>query len=180
MLGDLRGGADDHASGTELVRRLARELALDVGIRAPEYDARHQRPAHLLRWPAGLLQQLVQAVVELCEPFRRHQDSVPLVGVAGCQGERPPHAITADDDRRAAGPWRARHQHGVAQPVELTVERDGPVAPQESGYALEALLEAGEPAVDVQQVEAVGLVLALLPARAHAEPETAAGEVVDG
>jgi hypothetical protein len=41
-------------------------------------------------------------------------------------------------------------------------------------------LEAGEAAVEVEQVEAERIVLALLPARAEAEPQATAGEVVHG
>src|SRR5215203_6127311 len=56
LLRDLKSCADDGAPGAELIRGLARELALDVGGDAPEYSPRHKRAAYLLQWAAGLSQ----------------------------------------------------------------------------------------------------------------------------
>jgi hypothetical protein len=115
---------------------LTPELALDVGGGATEDGARHQRPAHLLGCSASFLQQLVQASVELGEPLGRRKDGVPLVGVTGRQGERPPGAVAADDDRGSAGARRTGHQRRVAQPVELAVKGDRLVALEKEDHNL--------------------------------------------
>jgi len=57
-------------------------------------------------------------------------------------------------------------RHIIAQSIDFAVERDWLLTAQEPSYNLEALLEPGEAAVGVQQLEAVGSVLAFLPAGA--------------
>src|SRR5918997_1442964 len=105
-------------------------------------------------------------------------ETARVISVRRRQGKRPPGPVAADDDGRAAGARGPDLQRGVAQPVELALERDGLLVAEQPGDYLEPLLEAREAAACVQQLEAEHLVLALLPARADAELETAAGQVV--
>src|SRR5215203_5089016 len=146
----------------------------------PQACARRRR-RRARRWRASSASGApLRAGVQPRESLRGHQDGVPLVGVAGRQREGAPRAVAADDDRRPAWPRGPGPQHGVAQPVELAVERDWGLIPQEQRDDLESLFEAGESELGFEQREAVSLVLALLPARADAEPQTPAGETVHG
>src|SRR5918998_44790 len=164
LLGDLGPGPDEDARSAELVRGMSRQLALDVGRGTPGDGARHQGPAHPFRRASGIPQELVQVGAQLREALGGEKDRVPLVGVAGRKGERAPRSVAADDDGRAAGPWGPDLQHGVAQPVELALERDRLLVPEQPGDYLQPLLEPNEAAARVQQLEAERLVLALLPA----------------
>jgi hypothetical protein len=87
----------------------------------------------------------------------------------------PPITIGGPPGRAGQG-----QQLCVAQAVEVALERDRVVAPEEAGDDLQPFLEAGEAAVGGEQVEAERGVLPLLPARAEPEAQPTAREVVDG
>src|ERR671911_472423 len=156
------------------------ELAVYVGLRATEDDTGHQCSAYLFGCPPCLAYQFVEPGVEIHEGLRLQEDGVPLVRVAGSQRQRPPHAVTPDDHGRPSWTRRARQEQGVIQPVELAVEGHRLIVSEQPTHDLEPLLEAGEAPVCVEQVEAEGLVLPFVPARAKPEPEASAGQVVHG
>src|ERR671920_162793 len=166
--------------GGGVIPPLPFKLAVYVGLRATEDDARHQGSAYLFGHPPCLAHQFVEPGVEIHEGLRFQEDGVPLVRVAGRQRQRPPHAVTPDDHRRPSSMRRARQEQGVIQPVELAVEGHRLIVAEQPGHDLEPLLEAGEAPVCVEQVEAEGLVLPFVPARAKSEPEASAGQVVHG
>src|SRR5829696_3207448 len=166
--------------GGKVILQLVFELAVYVGLCATEDDARHQGSAYLFGHPPCLAHQVVEPGVEIHEGLRLQEDGVPLVRVAGRQRQRPPHAVTPDDHRRPSWTRRARQEQGVIQPVELAVEGHRLIVAEQPGHDLEPLLEAGEAPVCVEQVEAEGLMLPFVPARAKSEPEASAGQVVHG
>ena len=93
----------------------------------------------------------------------------------GHRGAEHPRAVRADHQRRAGRPRAARQELAVAHLVPASVEVDGAFA-QERADDRERLLEA----VDAVVVRvAVGAELGLVPARAEAEDEPAATQLVD-
>src|SRR5215204_805963 len=185
-LGEVSEPLDDLArrpgddSGGEVIPQLTFELAVYVGLRAAEDGAGHQGPAHLFGRPPRLAHQLVEPGVEIHESLRLQEDGVPLVRIAGRQRQRPPHTVAPNDHRRPSWLRRARHEQGVANLVELAVERYRLIVAEQPGRDLEPLLEAGEAPIYVEHFEAEGLVLPFVPARAKSEPETSTGQVVHG
>src|SRR5215213_3274983 len=178
-LDDLARLPGEDGSG-EVIPPLPFELAVYVGLRTTEDDTGHQGSAYLFGCPPCLAHQFVEPGVEIHEGLRLQEDGVPLVRVAGRQRQRPPHAVTPDDHRRPSWTRRARQEQGVIQPVELAVEGHRLIVAEQPGHDLEPLLEAGEAPVCVEQVEAEGLMLPFVPARAKSEPEASAGRVVHG
>src|ERR671920_333417 len=164
----------------EVIPPLPFELAVYVGLRATEDDTGHQGSAYLFGCPPCLAHQFVEPGVEIHKGLRLQEDGVPLVRVAGRQRQRPPHTVAPDDHWCPSLTRRARHEQGVANLVELTVERYRLVVAEQPGRDLEPLLEAGEAPVCVEHIEAEGLVLPFVPARAKSEPQTSTGQVVNG
>src|SRR5215211_6657292 len=178
-LDDLTRGPQEDGSGL-VVPQFPIELAVYVSLRAAEDDAGHQGSAYLFGLPPSLANQPVEPGVEIHEGLRLQEDGVPLVRVAGRQRQRPPHTVAPDDHWCPSLTRRARQEQGVIQPVELAVEGHRLIVAEQPGHDLEPLLEAGEAPVCVEQVEAEGLVLPFVPARAKSEPEASAGQVVHG
>src|SRR5688500_18276101 len=114
-LGEISEPLDDLAcrpgedGGREVIPKLSFELAVYLGLRATEYDTGHQSPAYLFGHPPRFAHQFVEPGVEIHEGLRLQEDSVPLIRKARRQGQRPPHAVAPDYDRRPAWTRRARH-----------------------------------------------------------------------
>src|SRR5688572_6575467 len=107
----------------------------------------------------------------LGEPLDRHERRVELGGEASGQRRGSPRASSADDDRHAAGldglGQRRRVGDGPdrARVVEALPERRRP----EPGQHLELLLETVEALAEWWERDAVGVVLALVPAGAETD-----------
>src|SRR5215210_3940334 len=185
-LGEISEPLDDLArrpgkdGGGEVIPQFSFDLAVYVGLRTTEDNAGHQCPAYLFGRPPRLAHEFVEPGVEIHESLRLQEDGVPLVRAAGRQRQRPPHAVAPDDHRHPSWPRRARHEQGVANLVELAVERYRLIVAEQPGRDLESLLEAGEAPICVEHFEAEGLMLPFVPARAKSEPETSTGQVVHG
>src|SRR5215218_7717649 len=161
--------------GGEVIPQLPFELAVYVGLCTTEDNAGHQGSAYLFGRPPRLAHQLVEPGVEILESLRLQKDGVPLVRVAGRQRQRPPHTVAPDHHGRSSWPRRAWQEQGVLKVVELAVERHGLIVAEQPGHDLESLLETGEATVCDEHVEAEGIVLPFMPARAEAEPEASLG-----
>lgn len=183
LVGDRRAIPHGHSSpGAQRVGRCAATSGPRgyLGGVAPEDAAGHQRAAHRLRRAPGGPQQIVQLAVAVGVVGRRQKDTVPLRGVARDQRQRPSRPVATDEDGRAAGACRARQQDGIAQAVVVAVERDRCVAVQQPRHNLQPLFEAGKARPHVEQLPAVVGVFACLPARAEAQRQPPAGQVIDG
>jgi hypothetical protein len=127
----------------------------------------------------GGAHEAVEVGAELAHALRLGGEEVPDLRVL--RGERLDHlrAHAADQDRRMRTLHRLRHEWRVLRLVVLAVER-GRVLGEELRHHLDGLDEAVRAAAGRVEGDAVGLVLLLEPAGAHAEDHAPAAHVVDG
>jgi hypothetical protein len=178
LLDDLLDGSDGAALCVALEHLLwiAAEACADpprrlvyLAVVTTDDERRHQRVAERRRVASGALARFVEALLALARIVERPEDAVVLVGERNGRAGRPRLRAAAHENRqfRPLQAWR------VLQPVVLAGEVDAVLA-EEFVHDLELLREAGDPLAGGREVEAVGLVLALHPAGAHAEHDASA------
>ena len=180
LLHDAVGGAAEGAGGEER-RGRSEALAGDdldhVGALAREGEDQVHAPAQRRRVPPLRLAPPVGDGVELAVAIGADVGGVPAVGVLGGDAQRALLPRAADPDRQPV-----LHRGGQARRVDraevLALVR-GAVLGEEAADQRERLLELVEAAADRREVVAEGLGLGLVPPRAEAELEAAAGDVVE-
>ena len=147
------------------------------GIRADQprhHDRERQRGRIAARGPPGPLAH----GAPLGALLRGREHGVVLVGELRGEPDGAGLRAAADDERRV----RALHRLGQGidrhQPVVLALEGERAVGPG-SAHDGELLLEHVHARPDRREAEAVGLVLALVPAGSEAELDAAIRDVVD-
>src|SRR2546426_7181 len=109
---------------------------------------------------------------------RDADDSVPPVAVARDERHDPLLALAADDDRRMGLLHVLRSERGLLEPIVLSGDGRVVLVP-ELGQHLEAFGEPARPLARRAERKAVRAVVALEPAGADAEHETAVAHVID-
>ena len=99
-------------------------------------------------------------------------EEVAGVGVLGHQPERSPFARAADEDRDTAGPHRPGEVQRAVRPVEATLEGELLLG-EHPAADLHRLLEAPEALAGRRELEAVAVVLVLVPRRPDAQDGSA-------
>ena len=145
---------------------------------AAEHAAGHQRERQRGRVPTGLPAGSVQPAAAFCGLLGGDVDRVVLVGEADGRQDGASPCRAADDQPRPRvlhGPWQCTEAIGA---VVATVEVHlvfRPLAVDE----LELLREQAHALGERREAEAVGAMLALVPACAQAELDAPPGDVVD-
>src|SRR5262249_32256112 len=141
----------------------------------------HDREPERVRIATRLLAGADETLATLTELVVRGAERVDLVRVArGDRGETRAHGAPENEPRRR----RVRRLHGSRE-RGLVFEAVRAARVVEAGLRprahddLDLLLEEVEALARVEEREAVGEVLALEPAGAHADVEPSAGDVVD-
>src|SRR5207245_490714 len=138
-------------------------------------ERRHQRAAQGRGIAAGALARRVEPLLALTQLLERREERVVLVGKARRRLCRIGVGAPADDDPEV-GPVEAGR---FGEAVVLALESHSLLA-QQAMHDLQLLGEARHPLARGREVDAVRLVLALHPARADAELDAPARDLVRG
>jgi hypothetical protein len=149
-----------------------------VGVRAVQ-PRQHDRECQLGRVASCIAPRLLAHRAPLRALGRGRVDSVVLVGESRCETHRARLRGSADDDRRVRALHRLGQRVEGNEVVVLAGVGERPVGPG-AADDLELLLEQFEAHAEGRELEAIGLVLALVPACADAEIDSSARDVVDG
>ncbi len=174
-LGDQRSGVGVATSNCEEPR----DPVDDVRPRLADEARRHHGEAERRRVAAGLGARAVERGLALPQLVVGGAERVHLGRVARRERKAPPHGSPAEDERGMRLLHRPRECQLIAETVGGPVVVEALPGPR-ANDDLDLLGEQREPLPRVEEREAVGLVLALVPARAHADVDAPARDVVDG
>jgi hypothetical protein len=126
---------------------------------------------------AAIMRMIVPGSRPISSHVHSQREPVSVVGVARHEAKRPLLPAAADEDARPAGLDRAGPVERGVDPVEAPLERR-PLLGEHPSADRERLVQAVHPLADPREVEAVALVLRLVPGRPDPQDRPAARDDV--